>query len=224
MTSPETAWTRQRATIEVKPAAGSADPVVPLYGAAAPVPQSSLAKAVADAKASCMRVLRAFGPGLMVCLADTDGACLVTAAESGTQERDKLLMLQLVLIPVLYMSQELTIRLALYRKQGLVGCVRSSIGFIPALLIAIPLIVSCIAAFVTEIANVASAMRLLGVPSSVTAGVACMALLGLALKGTYTEAERVGLILGSLQIVFFFLMFAAQPNVMYILEDAVQFP
>merc|ERR1719313_218437 len=224
MTSPETAWTRQRATIEVKPAAGSADPVVPLYGAAAPVPQSSLAKAVADAKASCMRVLRAFGPGLMVCLADTDGACLVTAAESGAQERYKLLMLQIVLIPVLYLSQELTIRLALYRKQGLCGCVRSSIGYFPALLIAIPLIVSCIAAFITEIANVASAMKLLGVPSSVTAVVTCGALLCLALRGSYSTAEKVGLVTGSLQVVYFILMFVAEPSGMEILEDSVKFP
>jgi Mn2+/Fe2+ NRAMP family transporter len=189
-----------------------------------PKPQRTLAGVVADAWESCKRVLKAFGPGLMVCLADTDGACLVTAAESGVEERYKLLMLQLVLIPVLYMSQELTIRLALYRKQGLVGCVRSSIGFIPALLIAVPLILSCIAAFVTEIANVASAMRLLGVPSSVTAVLTCMSLLALALKGSYTAAERVGLVLGSLQIVFVLLMFAAQPSITEILEDAIQFP
>jgi Mn2+/Fe2+ NRAMP family transporter len=160
----------------------------------------------------------------MVCLADTDGACLVTAAESGAQERYKLLMLQIVLIPVLYLSQELTIRLALYRKQGLCGCVRSSIGYVPALLIAIPLIVSCIAAFITEIANVASAMKLLGVPSSVTAVVTCVALLWLALRGSYSTAEKVGLVTGSLQVVYFILMFVAEPSGMEILEDSVKFP
>merc|ERR1719281_1743224 len=160
----------------------------------------------------------------MVCLADTDGACLVTAAQSGAQERYKLLMLQVVLIPVLYIAQELTIRLALYRQQGLVGCVRSSFGNIAALIIAVPLIVSCVTAFVTEVANIASAMKILGVPSSLTASVTCLGMLALALSGSYAKAEKIGLIVGSIQVVFFVLMFAARPSFMEILEDSVQFP
>merc|ERR1719482_1182759 len=160
----------------------------------------------------------------MVCLADTDGACLVTAAQSGAQERYKLLMLQIVLIPVLYIAQELTIRLALYRQQGLVGCVRSSFGKTAALLIAVPLILSCVAAFVTEVANIASAMKILGVPSSLTAFVTCMAMLALALSGSYAKAEKIGLIVGSIQVVFFVLMFAARPSFMEMLEDSVKFP
>merc|ERR1719498_659591 len=168
--------------------------------------------------------IRTFGPGLMVCLADTDGACLVTAAQSGAQERYKLLMLQIVLIPILYIAQELTIRLALYRQQGLVGCVRSSFGKIPALLIAVPLIISCVAAFVTEVANIASAMKILGVNTSLTAAVTCVFMLALALSGSYSKAEKIGLTVGSIQVVFFILMFAAKPSLSEILEDSVQFP
>merc|ERR1719379_544385 len=160
----------------------------------------------------------------MVCLADTDGACLVTAAQSGAQERYKLLMLQVVLIPVLYIAQELTIRLALFRQQGLVGCVRSSFGKTAALLIAIPLILSCVAAFVTEVANIASAMKILGVPANLTAFVTCMGMLALALSGSYAKAEKIGLMVGSIQVVFFVLMFAAKPSFMEILEDSVKFP
>merc|ERR1719498_525190 len=170
------------------------------------------------------QTLRTFGPGLMVCLADTDGACLVTAAQSGYQERYKLLMLQIVLIPVLYIAQELTIRLALYRQQGLVGCVRSSFGKIPAMLIAVPLIISCVAAFVTEVANIASAMKILGVPSSLTAVVTCVFMLALALSGSYSKAEKIGLTVGSIQVVFFILMFAAKPSMSEVLEDSVKFP
>merc|ERR1719258_1011404 len=173
---------------------------------------------------SFKRAVKTLGPGLMVCLADTDGACLVTAAQSGVQERYKLLMLQIVLIPVLYIAQELTIRLALYRQQGLVGCVRSTFGSIPALLIAVPLILSCVAAFVTEVANIASAMKIFGVPSNLTAFVTCMGMLALACSGSYAKAEKIGLIVGSIQVVFFVLMFAARPSFMEMLEDSVKFP
>ena len=54
--------------------------------------------------------------------------------------------------------------------------------------------------------------------------VTCLALLGLAVKGSYSDAENVGLCLGSLQVVFFILMILSQPRMEEILEDAVQFP
>lgn len=197
---------------------------VPLLSGGQPKPQNRLMNTVAAMQQSFKRAVKTFGPGLMVCLADTDGACLVTAAQSGAVERYKLLMLQIVLIPVLYIAQELTIRLALYRQKGLVGCVRSSIGYFPAVVIAVALIATCIGALISEVANIASAMRLIGVPSNVTAVVTCLALLGLAVKGSYSDAENVGLCLGSLQVVFFILMFLSQPRMEEILEDAVQFP
>merc|ERR1712100_156560 len=51
-----------------------------------------------------------------------------------------------------------------------------------------------------------------------------MLMLVLALSGSYAKAEKIGLIVGSIQVVFFVLMFAAKPSFMEILEDSVQFP
>merc|ERR1719379_1554715 len=49
-------------------------------------------------------------------------------------------------------------------------------------------------------------------------------MLALALSGSYAKAEKIGLIVGSIQVVFFVLMFAAKPSFMEILEDSVKFP
>ncbi|OZB72482.1 MAG: hypothetical protein B7X36_12105, partial [Thiomonas sp. 14-64-326] len=46
------------------------------------------------------------GPGLVVMLADTDAGSVITAAQSGAQWGYKLLALQLLLIPILYLVQE----------------------------------------------------------------------------------------------------------------------
>ncbi len=58
------------------------------------------------------RFLAVFGPGLVVMLADTDVGSVITAGQSGVQWGYRLLLLQLLLVPILYMVQELTIRLA----------------------------------------------------------------------------------------------------------------
>ena len=52
-----------------------------------------------------------WGPGLLVMLADTDAGNVVTAAQAGAQWGYRLLPLLLLLIPMLYMVQELTVRL-----------------------------------------------------------------------------------------------------------------
>ena len=52
-----------------------------------------------------------WGPGLLVMLADTDAGNVVTGAQAGAQWGYRLLPLLLLLIPMLYMVQELTVRL-----------------------------------------------------------------------------------------------------------------
>ena len=51
------------------------------------------------------------GSGIVAMLADTDAGSFVTASQSGAQWGYRLLWLRLVLIPMLFMTQELTVRL-----------------------------------------------------------------------------------------------------------------
>lgn len=72
--------------------------------------------------------LKMVGPGLMTCLADTDGPCLQTAASSGVQYRYGLVLVQILLVPVLFAAQELTVRLSLVTKDGITGLIRRRYG------------------------------------------------------------------------------------------------
>lgn len=64
------------------------------------------------------RFLVVAGPGLVVMLADTDAGSVITAAQSGAQWRYNLLLLQFILIPILYIVQELTVRLGVATGKG----------------------------------------------------------------------------------------------------------
>jgi len=68
------------------------------------------------------------GPGLVVMLADTDVGSIVTAAQSGVQWGYRLLGLQLLLIPVLYVVQELTVRLGIFTGRGHGELIREKFG------------------------------------------------------------------------------------------------
>ena len=64
------------------------------------------------------RLVAVFGPGIVVMLADTDVGSIVTAGQSGVQWGYRLLLLQLVLIPILYLVQERTVRLGILPGVG----------------------------------------------------------------------------------------------------------
>ena len=93
------------------------------------------------------------GPGLVVMLADTDAGSLITAAQSGAQWGYKLLTLQMALIPILYIVQELTVRLGMVTGKGHAQLIKEQYGAIWAWVSTATLIVSCIGALLTELSG-----------------------------------------------------------------------
>src|SRR5579875_758953 len=74
------------------------------------------------------RFLTVLGPGLVVMLADTDVGSIVTAGQSGVAWGYRLLLLQLLLIPILYVVQELTVRLGVFTGRGHGELIRETFG------------------------------------------------------------------------------------------------
>src|ERR1700723_1858860 len=101
------------------------------------------------------RFLAVFGPGLVVMLADSDVGSIVTAGQSGVQWGYRLLLLQVILIPVLYIAQELTLRLRGFPGRGHGERVREVFGPGCPCLSAAALGVAMIGALLTEFSGVA---------------------------------------------------------------------
>ena len=74
------------------------------------------------------RFLAVIGPGLVVMLADTDVGSIITAGQSGVQWGYRLLLVQVALVPILYMVQELTVRLGVYTGRGHGELIRETFG------------------------------------------------------------------------------------------------
>src|SRR5271168_1298639 len=97
------------------------------------------------------RVLAALGPGILVMLADTDAGSIITAAQSGAQWGYKLLALQLLLIPILFIVQELTLRLGLVTGRGHGELIRDTFGRGWAWLSVGTLMLACVGAIITQL-------------------------------------------------------------------------
>src|ERR1700693_3883049 len=112
-------------------------------------PQASL-----RAKSRWMRYLAAAGPGLIVAFADTEAGSVTTAATSGAQFGYKLILLQLLLIVPLFVVQEMTVRLGTVTGKGHAKLIREFYGLGWAWVSLGTMLITNIAALVTEFAGI----------------------------------------------------------------------
>ena len=173
---------------------------------------------------SMVRALAVWGPGLLVMLADTDAGNVVTAAQAGAQSGYRLLPLVLLLIPMLYLVQELTARLGVYTGRGHAELIRERYGLGWALVAVAGLATAAIGSLVTEFTGVAGIGEMFGVSRGLTLPMAAAALLAVVGAGAYRRVERIGLVVGLFELAFFAVAWTARPNLKTMAADALSFP
>lgn len=164
------------------------------------------------------------GPGVVVMLADTDAGSVITAAQSGAEWGYRLLLLQVVLIPVLYIVQELTVRLGIVSGKGHAELIRDQFGQGWAWLSVATLVVACIGALLSELSGLAGVGLLMGVPTPITMTLVVGALLIMAYKGSYLTVERIAIAVGAFEIVFLLVAWQAQPGPAAMLSGSADIP
>jgi len=154
----------------------------------------------------------AVGPGLMVMLADTDAGSVVTAAQSGARFGYRLLPLEVLLIPILYLVMELTVRLGLTTGKGHAELIKERFGRGWASLSVGILLVTSVGALVTEFAGIAGVGSIVGLPSQIIVPGAAVLLLAVVASGTYRRVEVIGIGLGLFELAFLVAAIRAHPN------------
>jgi Mn2+/Fe2+ NRAMP family transporter len=173
---------------------------------------------------SLVRALAVWGPGILVMLADTDAGNVVTAAQAGAQWGYRLLGPLLLLIPMLYLVQELTVRLGVFTGRGHAELIRERYGLGWALVAVAGLAVAAIGSLVTEFTGVAGIGELFGLSRSVTLPLAATAILAIVGTGSYRRVERAAIVIGLFELAFFAVAWAARPSLAQIASDSVRLP
>ena len=164
------------------------------------------------------------GPGILVMLADTDAGNVITAAQSGAQWGYRLLPLLFGLIPVLYMVQELAVRLGIFTGRGYSELVRHHYGSGWAWVLAAGLIVAVAGSMTTEFAAVAGIGELYGVSRNLTLPMAATTLLVIVLSGSYRRVERTAIMIGALELAFLMVAVMTRPDLATIAHQVSDLP
>ena len=164
------------------------------------------------------------GPGLVVMLADTDVGSIITAGQSGVQWGYRLLLLQFMLMPILYVVQELTVRLGIFTGKGHGELIREVFGKRWAWLSVAGLGVTTAGALLTEFSGVAGVGELFGVPRAASLVLAAGFLLAVVWTGSYRRVERVAIALGLFEFAFFWVAYASHPQGSELAEGLMHMP
>jgi NRAMP (natural resistance-associated macrophage protein)-like metal ion transporter len=154
----------------------------------------------------------AAGPGLIVAFADTEAGSVTTAATSGAQFGMKLVLLQILLIIPLFVVQEMTVRLGTISGKGHAQLIRERYGLGWAWVSLGTMLVTNLAALVTEFIGIAGAALVFGVPAVPMVATAAGLLIVIVFTGKYKRAEYAALALCLLELLFIPAAFAAHPS------------
>lgn len=164
------------------------------------------------------------GPGLVVMLADTDAGSVITAAQSGAQWGYRLLLLQLILAPILFVVQELTVRLGIVSGKGHGDLIQQHFGRGWALFSVGTLILTCIGALLSELSGLAGVGLIFGVPAWSTMLFVVFGLVLMAYTGSYLSVERIALAIGAFELVFLLVAWKARPDFADMISGSLSIP
>ncbi|MCX8556157.1 divalent metal cation transporter [Mycolicibacterium mucogenicum] len=160
-----------------------------------------------------MMLLVVMGPGLIVMVGDNDAGGVATYAQAGQNYGTALMWTLALLIPVLYVNQEMVVRLGAVAGVGHARLIFARFGkFWGAFSVGDLFIVNALT-IVTEFVGVSMALNYFGLPKAISVPLAAVLLFAVVAGGSFRRWERFIFALIAINIVIFPLAFIVHPSV-----------
>ncbi|HXQ96544.1 MAG TPA: NRAMP family divalent metal transporter [Candidatus Acidoferrales bacterium] len=156
--------------------------------------------------------LRVLGPAWIVMLADVDAPSVLTAAQAGTQFGYALLLPVVLLIPILYLVQEMTARLGVVTGRGHAELLRERYGVGWAGVAVVSMAAINLLAYVAEFAGIVLGAAILGLPAWLAVGLTLLFHSLMVLTGSYRRYERLAVLLSVALFTFVVLALTVHPD------------
>lgn len=137
--------------------------------------------------------LSVLGPGIIVMVADNDAGGISTYAVTGSKYGFSLLWMFILLVPMAYYVQEMTVRLGAVTKRGHAEAIFEGFGPFWGWFSLIDLAIVNWLTLITEYIGMTEAMSLFGIPPWITYVVVTIILLAVIVTGSYWTFERMPL-------------------------------
>src|ERR1700723_683900 len=157
-------------------------------------------------------LLAILGPGLIVMVGDNDAGAFGTYTQAGQNYGTTLLWTLLLLVPVLYVNQEMVLRLGAVTGVGHARLILERFGKFWGAFSVIDLFILNALTIVTEFIGITLAAGYLGVPKLVAVALAAAVIIAAAFTGSSRRFERIAITFCAGSLLLIPLVLLTHPN------------
>ncbi|VVB54048.1 Divalent metal cation transporter MntH [uncultured archaeon] len=161
------------------------------------------------------------GPGIIVMLADNDAGGITTYAATGSKYGYELIWFLVLLLPVAYYVQEMTVRLGAVTKRGHAESIFDAFGQFWGWFSLLDLILVDWLTLVTEFIGMTAAMSIFNIPPVITIFVVIMIMGAMILQGRYWTWEKIAMLFCALNLIYIPCAFLVRPTVSNIISQGL---
>src|SRR5271165_1195325 len=157
-------------------------------------------------------LLAIVGPGLIVMVGDNDAGAFATYGQAGQNYGTRLLWTLLLLVPVLYVNQEMVLRLGAVTGVGHARLILQRFGKFWGAFSVIDLFILNALTIITEFIGITLAAGYLGVPKGVAVGGAAVVIISSAFTVSFRRFERIAITFCAWSLLLIPLYFMTHPS------------
>jgi NRAMP (natural resistance-associated macrophage protein)-like metal ion transporter len=161
------------------------------------------------------------GPGLIVMLADNDAGGITTYSVTGSKFGYNLLWFLVLLLPVAYYVQEMTVRLGAVTKRGHAEAIFHAFGSFWGWFSLLDLILTDWLTLVTEFIGMTAALHIFGIPPVITIIIVAIVMMLMVINGSYWTWEKIAFLFCAVNLVYIPAAFLVHPSVHDVLYNSV---
>jgi len=161
------------------------------------------------------------GPGILVMVADNDAGGITTYAATGLKYGYNLIWFLIILGPIAYFVQEMTVRLGTVTKHGHAEAIFSSFGWLWGWFSFLDLSIVNWLTLITEFIGMTTGLLVFGVPAVLTVIVVICIMIFMILSGRYWTWEKIALIFACINLIYIPLALVAQPDWSVVLKNGI---
>jgi len=165
--------------------------------------------------------LAVLGPGIIVMVADNDAGGITTYTATGAKYGNHLLWFLILLGPVAYYVQEMTVRLGTVTKRGHAEAIFHGFGAFWGWFSLVDLVLTDWLTMITEFIGMTAALGIFGVPPGITVLFCWLLMGGMILTGKYWTWEKIALGLCVLNLIYIPAAFMVHPSVADIVRNSL---
>src|SRR5271155_10425 len=157
-------------------------------------------------------LLAILGPGLIVMAGDNDAGAFATYAQAGQNYGTTLLWTLALLVPVLYVNQEMVLRLGAVTGVGHARLILERFGKFWGAFSVIDLFILNALTLITEFIGITLAAGYLGLPKVAAVALAAAVIVGAAFTGSFRRFERIAVAFCAGSLLLIPIYFLAHPH------------